>query len=155
MIGPLDHRTIGPLILQKNRLIDRDRKILCQRYDPRLFSNSIAWTLMKQSWNWLKFLDMDLIHNLQKHGVQMDSKFFITGRINSARQNDGSELIFPKLKHGGKLIIVPMDISKFPDFPQWVGFFESMDDFADKGRLSLFHSIGEKELYIGLFSITV
>ena len=65
----------------------------------------------------------------------MDSKFFITGRINSARQPDGSELIFPKLKHGGKLIIVPMDISKFPEFPQWVGFFESMDDFADKVRL--------------------
>ena len=115
--------------------IDRDVKVLCQRYEPRLFSNSIAWKLMKQSWNWPKFLDMDFVHTLQEHGVQIDSKFFITGRINSARQPDGSELIFPKLKHGGKLIIVPMDISKFPEFPQWVGFFESMDDFADKVRL--------------------
>ena len=33
------------------------------------------------------------------------------------------------------MIIVPLDISKFPDFPTWVGFFESMDDFADKVRL--------------------
>ena len=28
-----------------------------------------------------------------------------------------------------------MEISKFPEFPKWVGFFESMDEFADKVRL--------------------